>query len=136
MTAQLHATAVLGLLTGASITAYDGAVPANPAYPYAVLYINSGNRDATALTLASTFQSYDVQITSVGATAASARIYAGKVVTALLDVIPTVTGRTCAPIRLDVAQPAREDRDITIPGTATHPFYAVDIYRVASVPST
>jgi hypothetical protein len=136
MTAQAHATAVLSLLTGAGLTVHDGAVPANPTYPYAVLYSNTGGRDATNLTLASDHQVYDVQVTAVGATAASARIYATRALTALLDVIPTVTGRTCWPIRLDVAQPAREDRDITIPGTATHPFYVVDVYRVASVPST
>jgi hypothetical protein len=136
MTAQLHATAVLSLITGAGVTCHDGAVPANPTYPYAVLYCNTGAREATALTLISAHQVYDVQVTSVGATAASARIVATKVLTALLDVTPTVTGRTCWPIRLESSQPAREDRDITIPGTATHPFYAVDVYRVASVPST
>lgn len=135
MTAQAHATAVLGLLTGAGVTAYDGAVPANPAYPYAVLYVNSGAREATAITLASTHQVYDVQVTSVGATAASARIYAQKAMTALLDVTPTVSGRTCFPIRLEASQPVREDRDVTIPGTATHPLYAVDVYRVASLPA-
>lgn len=136
MTAQAHATAVLGLLTGAGITVHDGHVPANPAYPYSVVHVNTGTRDETSLTLASLHQVYDVQVTSVGATAAAARIQATKVVTALLDVIPTVSGRTCWPIRLEAAQPPREDRDVTIPGTGTHPQYAVDIYRVASVPSS
>jgi len=135
MTAQLHATAVLSLLTGAGVTAHDGAVPANPAYPYAVLYINTGNREASDLDYASGYQVYDVQVTSVGATAAAARIIAAKVAAALLDVPPTVTGRSCWPIRLEVAQPAREDRDVTIPGTATHPHYTVDVYRVGSVPA-
>jgi hypothetical protein len=128
MTAQLHVTAVLGLLTGAGVTCHDGAVPANPSYPYAVLYINEGDHDETDLTSASRQQTYDVQITAVGATAASARICATKARVALVDVIPTVAGRTCWPVR--------EDRDITLTGTATHPFYAVDTYRVASLPST
>lgn len=136
MTAQLHATAVLGLLTGAGLTVHDGAVPANPTYPYCVLYTNSGNREATALTLTSAHQIYDVQVTSVGATAASARIYADKVNTALVDVTPTVSGRTCWPLRVEVSQTPQEDRDITLPGTATHPHYAVAVYRLASVPST
>ena len=135
MTAQAHATAVLSLLTGAGLTVHDGAVPANPTYPYAVLYVNSGNRDTTNLDYTSDVQSYDVQVTSVGATAASARIYAAKAVAALLDVTPTVTGRSCWPIRLEVAQPVREDRDVTIPGTATHPLYAVDVYRLQSIPA-
>lgn len=136
MTAQAHATAILGLLTSAGITCHDGAVPANPTYPYAVLYVNSGARLPSAITLASTHQVYDVQITSVGATAASARIYAEKVLSALLDVVPTVSGRTCFPTRHEAAQPVREDRDVTITTTATHPFYAVDVFRVASIPAT
>jgi hypothetical protein len=135
MTAQLHVTAVLALLTSAGITCHDGAVPANPSYPYAVFYINDGARDDVDISFESVRQSYDVQITSVGATAASARIYATKAITALLDVVPTVTGRTCWPIRLEASQSVREDRDVTIPTTATHPFYAVDVYRLASVPS-
>jgi hypothetical protein len=136
MTAQAHAIAVLGLLTGAGVTCHDGAVPANPAYPYAVLYINEGDHEETDLTSASRQQAYDVQITAVGATAASARIYATKARAALVDVIPTVTGRTCWPVRKTSSQPVREDRDVTLTGTATHPFYAVDTYRVASLPST
>jgi len=135
MTAQAHATAVLSLLTGAGITVHDGAVPANPAYPYAVLYTNPGDRDATNLDYSSDVQTYDVQVTSVGASAAAARITADKVNTALVDVTPTVTGRTCWPLRVAATQTAREDRDVTIPGTATHPHYAVAVYRLQSVPS-
>jgi hypothetical protein len=135
MTAQLHATAVLSLLAGAGLTCHDGAVPANPTYPYAVLYVNTGTRESSDLDYASAYQVYDVQVTSVGATAASARIVAAKACAALLDVTPTVTGRSCWPIRLEAAQTAQEDRDVTIPGTATHPHYTVDVYRVASVPA-
>lgn len=136
MTAQAHATAVLGLLTGAGLTAHDGAVPPNPAYPYSVVWVNTGARDETSLTLASVHQVYDVQVTSVGATAAAARIQAQRVCAALLDVAPTVAGRSCWPIRLEAAQTPREDRDVTIPATGTHPHYAADVYRLASIPST
>lgn len=135
MTAQLHATAVLALLTGAGITCHDGTVPANPTYPYAVLYTNAGDRDTTNLDYSSDVQAYDMQVTSVGASAAAARIVADKVSTALVDVTPTVSGRTCWPLRVAATQTAREDRDVTIPGTATHPHYAVAVFRLASVPS-
>jgi hypothetical protein len=135
MTAQLHATAVLSLLAGAGLTVHDGTVPPNPSYPYCALFINAGDRDTTNLDYASDVQAYDVQVTSVGATAASARIVAAKVATALVDVTPTVTGRTCWPLRVEASQTIREDRDVTIPGTATHPLYAVDVYRLMSVPS-
>lgn len=135
MTAQAHATAVLALLTGAGLTVHDGAVPANPDYPYAVLYVGTGDRGPASITMASDQQTYSMQVTTVGATAASARIYAARALAALLDITPTVTGRVCWPIRLEAAQPPREDRDITIPGTATHPVYAVDVYRVASRPA-
>lgn len=133
MTAQAHATAVLTLLAGLPV--HDGAVPANPAYPYAVLYLNTGTAHEVDLSYNSDEQVYDVQITSVGASAAAARITADRVRAALLDQTPTVTGRTCWPIRLEAAQTAREDRDITIPDTGTHPHYAVDIYRLASRPA-
>ena len=135
MTAQAHATAVLSLLTGAGLTVHDGAVPPNPAYPYAVLYTNAGDRDTTNLDYTSDMQVYDVQVTSVGATAAAARITADKVNAALVDVVPTVTGRTCWPLRVEASQTAREDRDVTIPGTSTHPHYAVAVFRLASVPA-
>ena len=55
---------------------------------------------------------------------------------ALVDVTPTVSGRSCWPLRVEASQTIREDRDVTIPGTATHPLYAVDVYRLMSVPSS
>lgn len=133
MTAQAHATAVLSLLAGLPV--HDGAVPANPTYPYAVVYLNAGTAHEVDLTFDSDEQVYDVQVTCVGATAAAARITADRVRAALLDQTPTVTGRACWPIRLEASQTAREDRDITIPGTGTHPHYAVDVYRLASRPA-
>ncbi len=133
MSAQAHATAVLGLLAGLNV--HDGAVPPNPAYPYAVLYIDPGEANEADLTMTSLEQVYAVQVTSVGATAAACRIQAGRVRAALLDVTPTVTGRACWPLRVEASQTAREDRDVTIPGTGTHPHYAVDVYRLASRPA-
>lgn len=133
MTTQAHAAAVLSLLSG--VTAYDGTVPAVPSFPYVVLYISPISAHENGLTLASTEQQYDIHLTCVGATAASARIMADRVAAALLDVAPTVTGRQCWPLRVLFADRAHEDRDVFVPGTATHPIYMVTVYRLISIPS-
>lgn len=133
MTAQAHAAAVLSMLTG--VTVYDGTVPAAPSFPYVVLYISPILAHENDLTMVSSRQEYDVHLTCVGATAASARIMADRVASALLDKTPTVTGRQCWPLRVVFANRAHEDRDVFIPGTATHPVYMVTVYRLISIPS-
>lgn len=131
-----HAAAVIALLDAvADLTVYDGHVPSEPAFPYAVVYADNGTRSEVSIGFASDQLSMLVQVTSVGATADAARIIADKVSTALLDITPTITGRICAPIRLEDTRPAIEDRDVTIPGTGSHPIYGVDVYRLMSLPS-
>ncbi len=129
-----HAQAVLDLLDAVpDLTVYDGHVPAAPALPYCVLYMGwAGER--TAVEAVTDQFNGQAQVTSVGANALAARIVAQRVAAALLDVVPTVPGRSCWPITLEFSQPAREDRDVHIDGLG-HPVYAVDGYRVASVPA-
>jgi len=131
-----HANAVLTLLQAVpNLTVYDGHVPDEPAFPYAVLYADDGLRGPLALTLTSDQVTMTLQVTSVGATADAARIIADKVSGALLDIRPTVASRACWPIRHESTRPAIEDRDVVIPGTSLHPIYAVDVYRLASLPA-
>lgn len=129
---QPHAAAILARLSGVG-TVYDGHVPPNPSYPYAVVWIGSGERDPLDLTTRSVDLDLPIRVTSVGATAAAARITADRVAVALIDAQVSVSGWTCWPIRHDIAQPATEDRDITIPGTGTHPVYIADSYRLHAV---
>lgn len=131
-----HAAAVVALLDAVpDLTIYDGRVPAEPSFPYAVLYADDGLRGPVSLTLASDQVTMTVQVTSVGATADAARVVADKVSGALLDVRPSITSRVCWPIRHEGTRPAIEDRDVTIPGTSLHPVYTVDVYRLASLPA-
>ncbi len=133
MSAQAHAAAILSLLS--TMTVYDGTVPASPSYPYVALYISPLNADDNDITFSSNEQRYDIHLTCVGATAASARVMADKVATALLDKSPTVSGRQCWPLRVAFADRAHEDRDVFIPETATHPLYMVTVYRMVSIPT-
>lgn len=130
-----HAQAVLDLLRAVpNLTVYDGGgVPAEPALPYCVLFMDWG-AERTAMEAVTDLFEGRAQVTSVGANALAARIVAQRVAAALLDVVPTVPGRTCWPITHEFSQPPREDRDVHINGIG-YPVYAVDGYRVASVPA-
>lgn len=133
MSSQDHAAAVISMLSG--VTVYDGTVPKDPSYPYVAMYLSPILAHEDDLTMASDRWEFDVHLTCVGATAASARIMADKVATALLDNTPTVSGRQCWPLRVVFANRAHEDRDMFIPGTASHPVYMVTVYRLISIPS-
>lgn len=129
-----HAAALLALLRADPfLTVYDGRVPASPALPYVVLYLGW---DAERSALAATTDQFNgrAQVTTVGANAEAVRIVAKRVADRLLDIVPTVAGRSCWPITFDFSQPPREDKDVHIDGIG-YPVYAVDGYRVSSNPA-
>jgi hypothetical protein len=130
-----HAVALLALLRGGApaLTVYDGHVPANPTFPYCVLYVGWGG-ERTALTADTDQFNGRAQVTSVGANAEAARIVAQRAAARLLDVVPTVAGRSCWPITLELSQPPREDRDVHINGIG-YPVYVIDEYRLTSNPA-
>lgn len=131
---ESHAQSLLALLRADPfLTVYDGHVPAEPLLPYAVLYLGWGSA-RTALVAVTDLFDGRAQVTSVGANAAAARIVAKRVADRLIDVTPAVAGRSCWPITHELAQPPREDRDVHIDGVG-FPVYAVDEYRIASVPA-
>lgn len=135
MSRQAHAAAVKALLAAQIIRVYDGQVPASPTYPYAVMWMDGGLRDSERSTDELGRASFRIQITSVGANAEAARIVADKAATALLGVAPTVAGRVSHRIRHESSEPVQDDVAVTIPGTATHPAYAVDVYRWVTTPA-
>lgn len=129
-----HANALLALLRAdPALVVYDGHVPASPAFPYCVLYLGWDGARTGLCPVTDRFNGR-AQVTSVGANAFAARIVAQRVAAALVDVVPTVPGRTCWPIEHEFGQPAREDRDVHLDGGG-HPVYAVDAYRVSSLPT-
>lgn len=126
-----HIAAVRNLVdTVPNVTVYDGGVPNSPTYPYVVLYGDQGAALANAYTEVSTYRSFRVQTTTVAVNQPQARALAERVESALLDVRPAVTGRTCGPIRKEASQPVRRDDDVD-PAV----FYAVDIWLLTSVPA-
>lgn len=143
MTYQAHADAVLGLLAAATgspaLKVFDGFVPpttqAGP--PYVVVYLGFDSPEAeldmgtSDFTNASLRVNCSVTCHSVGANAIAARAVAARVRGALLDVSPTVTGRTCFPMRMVDSQPLQRDES-----TGVTVMDQVDVYRLSSVPSS
>lgn len=136
---QAHAQAFLTLLAAApgtpALTVYDAAVPAGVTPPYVVAYVmvetspaeDSGG--ASDLTLTSNRLAASLYLHAMGGNAAAARAVASRARTQLVDVTPTVTGRSCWPIRHIEAQPPQRDES-----TGQVVMDLVDVYQFFSVP--
>lgn len=136
-TIQDHAEAGLDLLRAVSgLTVHDGLVPNDSPDHYVLVYTFRLRPDGLAapdripLTGASVGVDMRMYCHCVGATAQAARVIQGLVEGALLDVTPTVSGRTCFPIRLVDAQQTRRDEE-----TLTPVFGQVDVYGWSSQPA-
>lgn len=134
---QSHANAVLALLAAAAGTpalkVYDGAVPAGTVPPYVLVYFadyDPEGADSRPLTGASQRFVLRAYCHCVGGNQTAARAVAQRVRAALLDVIPSVSGRRCLPIRREDGQPTQRDES-----TGTLVQDKVDVYRLESVPS-
>lgn len=127
-----HAQAVLALFDEFPHTVYDGQVPDKPAFPYVVLYLDTGVESATKLCATSDMANLRFQATSVGLTAEAARIVADAVRDRVLDVRLSVTGRSYDPIRHENGIPVRQDTSVTDVDTGLHPMFAVDTYHAPS----
>jgi hypothetical protein len=144
VTDNAHAAALLALLAAVSspdLTVYDGAVakPVPPALPpeppYVVVYFadaDPSGTDAPSLHLTGQPRRHvtDAYVHSVGANGEAARIVAARVRTALLGVRPTITGRTCYPIRRQDGQPSTRDES-----TGRLVIDKIDVYRLSSIPA-
>lgn len=129
-TVSAHHDAILALLRAGSptFTVYDGQVPDPPAYPYAVLYMDTGIDDATKLCGDPDTATFRFQVTSVGINATSALIVVDETRARVLGVRPVIAGRAPVRIRKETTIPVREDRDVTDTATNRHPMFAVDTY--------
>lgn len=130
-----HVTAVLALLNGAITSprkVFDGKVPDGTdvrATPYVLAYFSGGypEREFDA-----TSQRFELRITlhCVGGNAQAARMLSDLGAVALLDVRPTVTGRTCWPIwQEEPSGPPQRDES-----TGSTVMDQIDSYLLASVP--
>jgi hypothetical protein len=136
---QDHATAVLALLDGDDLpgdplVVYDGKVTGTADH-YVLVYFLVQTPDGLAapdkvsLDFASDVLDVWVYCHCVGPTPVAARAVQGRVRAALLNVTPTITGRTCFPIRWREGQPGQRDEE-------TGPLVVdqVDVYGLTSLP--
>lgn len=140
MTVQDHATAFQVLLEHAppeapapALEVHMGAVPPRAQPPYVVVYLSDSDpEDADSRPLNGRSERFVMRATchSVGGNETAALAVAQRVRAALLDVRPTVAGRTCQPIRREDGQPVRRDES-----TGTVVQDKVDVYRLESVPA-
>lgn len=140
-----HAQLALDLLRAdVALTVYDGVVP-NPTLaplepvdaaptPYVLVYAvvsRPADMAGAANTLDGRSATFLVRwyCHCVGASASAARIVAGRVRAALLDVRPTLTGRTCGMIRQDGSMAPQRDES-----TGRVVMDAVSIYSLVTTP--
>lgn len=130
---QAHADAILGLLRAdLGLAVHDGHVPDGATPPYVLVYIADADPQGVSSPLTGESKRHVTRAYchSVGGNHIASRAVAQRVRTALLDVTPTVAGRTCWPIRREEGQPAERDET-----TGTPLIDMVDIYRLESVPA-
>ena len=129
-----HAAAFLSLLRAVSglrvFPDADGNTPtATTPLPYVVAWISVRYDLGATIDVRSSRGVATATVHSVGANDTAARITAGKVRGALLDVAPTMAGRKPYPIRHDDSPPARPDKS-----TGRRVYDQIDVYRLESLP--
>ncbi|MEO3929240.1 hypothetical protein ABGB07_36125 [Micromonosporaceae bacterium B7E4] len=138
MSDEPHAVAVLGLLRAVpGLVVYppedgeDGSqiVPRDAIPPYVVAYIYVRYDLGPTIALESSRAVAIATCHSVGANDTAARVVAGRVRAALLDVTPTIAGRKPYPIRHDDGQSPRPDESL---GSLV--VDQIDVYRLESLP--
>ena len=131
-----HYDAVRALIPS-TVKVYAWSVPVAPSYPYVVVWgdlgdESSGGPDGDSLTDSTGVLSLRVRATYVGLTGDSVLIVARNVRAALNRKTPTVTGWRTNPLRQSTLMDIQVDTDVTIPGSSTHPLFAVDEFALVS----
>lgn len=136
MTEQAHLDAIVNLLTGSGsppLTVFKGKVPDNTATPYVRVYstlefLPDGQGNALDGQSKSAIARYYCHC--VGGSDDAARGLAARVRTALLDVRPVITGRTCGLLREEEAPPPIPDES-----TGAYVIDAIRTYRLRTDPA-
>ena len=131
-----HYDAVRALLPS-TVRVYAWGVPEAPSYPYVVIWgdlgdESSGGPDGESLDDVADVLSLRIRATYAGLTGDSVLIVARNVRAALNRKTPTVTGWRTNPLRQSTLMDVQVDRDVTIPGSGTHPLFAVDEFALTS----
>lgn len=127
-----HAQAVLDLLTGAGLNVHDGAVPSSvnvDSGPYVLPYFDSTDPELSFEAGPFRFE-MTMTLHSVGGSAQASRMVADIARTALVGVVPVVTGRACFPITRELGgvPPQRDE------STGSLVMDQVDLYVIRSLP--
>ena len=131
-----HYDAVRALIPG-TVRVYPWNVPEAPSYPYVVIWgdlgdESSGGPDGESLDDVADVLSLRVRATYAGLTGDSVLIVARNVRAALNRQTPAVTGWLTNPLRQSTLMDVQTDEDVTIPGSGTHPLFAVDEFALVS----
>ena len=131
-----HYDAVRALIPS-TVRVYAWSVPDAPSYPYVVVWgdlgdESSGGPDGDSLTDSTGVLSLRVRATYVGLTGDSVLIVARNVRAALNRKTPAVSGWRTNPLRQSTLMDIQVDTDVTIPGSSTHPLFAVDEFALVS----
>lgn len=130
-----HYDAVKALLPS-SVRVHMWSVPADPVYPYVVLWgdlgeESSGGPDGVTLADVPDVLSLRIRATYVGSAWDSMLIVCRNTRAALSRKTPAVTGWRTNPLRQAVLMDGQVDTDVTLTGGA-HPIYAVDEFALIS----
>jgi hypothetical protein len=129
MADEPHAAVLLALLEAIPQPVYDGEVPSGATRPYVLVYITVQTSDTSTFTAASDITTVTLYAHCVGDTAAAARLVQAAVRSALLNITPTISGRTCGQISEDEA--LSPDTDET---TGVSVMDAISIYSLTTWP--
>lgn len=128
-----HAVAFLSLLRATGMRVFpdaDGNTPtATTPLPYVVAWISVRYDLDGTLAAKSSRAVATATLHSVGGNDTAARITAGRVRAALLDVVPEMTGRRAWPIRNEESRPVAPDES-----TGRRVMDQIDLYRLESLP--
>lgn len=113
-----------------AVTVYVSRAPSGAELPYVVLHPDQGRALPSNLAGDSTWRPWRYQTTAVGSTPEQAQWAAEKAEAGLLDRTPTVSGRSCTPVRKEVSVPIARDEDVQPPV-----FIARDVWVFTSTPA-
>ena len=129
MSADLPA-AILERLTAAPLKAFDSPPPTTTATPYVVVYFDGGPYSSDRECDSRVRRDHGWQTVTVGSSASQVRAARERLVSALSNWVPVVTGRTLSKVDHEGTQPARPDPEM--PDRTL--YIATDQWRAVSDP--
>lgn len=131
MTLRAHYDAIKAMIP-AKFTVYSFNVPEIPTYPYVLLHGGMGQESGEALTGDMDTLTMRPKITYAGLTGESVLSVAYQVRAVMIRALPAVPGYACSRLGHSSLIDVTTDSKVTIPGTKSHPVFAVDEFPFTS----